>query len=191
MGRRHQDAGWSPVQHARTIPTRRRAACPDLDDAAVRPVTSTGWTVDQTSHRLVCDFLRGILHQATQVGPGAVDGVGSTLYQVSAVLYTLLLDHPIDRRGYCRSCRRSGAVIGFRRRPCRIHLRASYWLLRQPDNAMPLCPLADEPGPDTTHSGGTGVRPDGPQSRRVPPPDGQPSSPDSPLVITGGMPWPR
>ncbi|MGH3823123.1 MAG: hypothetical protein ACRDRA_09875 [Pseudonocardiaceae bacterium] len=154
-------------------------------------MTPTGWTVDQTSHRLVCELLRGVLRHAGQAGSGAVDGVGSMLYQVSAVLYLLLLDHPIDRRGHCRSCRRTGAVIGFRRRPCLIHLRASYWLLRQPDKAMLLSPLADERGPGTTHSGGTLVRPDIPQSRRVAPPDGQPPFPDRSLVITGGMPWSR
>ncbi|MGH3886294.1 MAG: hypothetical protein ACRDSZ_06955 [Pseudonocardiaceae bacterium] len=111
----------------------------------MRPVTSTGWTVDQTSYRLVCDVLRGALHQTTaQAGPGAVEGVGSIVYRGSAVLYLLLLDHPIDRRGRCRSCRGPGAVIGLRRRPCRIHLRASYWLLRQPDVAMLLSHLADD-----------------------------------------------
>ncbi|MGH3804927.1 MAG: hypothetical protein ACRDTD_33240, partial [Pseudonocardiaceae bacterium] len=68
------------------------------------------------------------------------------LYRASAVLYLLLLDHPIDRQGRCRSCPRPGTVIGFRRRPCRIHLRANYWLLRQPDNAMLLSHLADDPG---------------------------------------------
>jgi hypothetical protein len=106
-------------------------------------VTSTGWTVDQTRQRLVCDLLREVLRQA---GPGAVEKVDSVLYRASAVLYLLLLDHPIDRWGRCRSCPRPGAMIGFRRRPCRIHLRASYWLLRQPDNAMLLSHLADDLG---------------------------------------------
>jgi hypothetical protein len=64
-------------------------------------------------------------------------------------LYTLLLDHPLDQRGRCRSCRRSGAMIGLRRRPCRIYLRASYWLLRQPDEALLRCHLADGLGLST------------------------------------------
>ncbi|MGH3481480.1 MAG: hypothetical protein ACRDQD_32275, partial [Nocardioidaceae bacterium] len=54
------------------------------------------------------------------------------------------------------SCPRPGAVIGFRRRPCRIHLRASYWLLRQPDNAMLLSHLADELGLGTAPPPGVG-----------------------------------
>ncbi|MGH3888482.1 MAG: hypothetical protein ACRDSZ_18295 [Pseudonocardiaceae bacterium] len=110
----------------------------------MRPVTSTGWTADQTSHRLACDVLRGVLRRVGRAGPGVVEGVDSILYRVSAVLLMLLLDHPIDRRGRCRSCRRPGAMIGLRRRPCRIHLRASYWLLRQPDQAMLLPQLADD-----------------------------------------------
>jgi hypothetical protein len=94
--------------------------------------TNGGWTVDQTSYRLLCDALRETVH----AGPDAVDGPGSIRYRASAVLYLLLLDHPVDRRGRCRSCRRSGAVIGLRRRPCRVHARANYWLLRQPDHTL-------------------------------------------------------
>ncbi|MGH3697520.1 MAG: hypothetical protein ACRDRX_26665 [Pseudonocardiaceae bacterium] len=123
-------------------------------------VTSTGWTVEQTSHQLVCGLLRGVLRQATQAGPGAADGVDSILCQVSAVLYLLLLDHPIDRRGRCRSCRRPGSIIGLRRRPCRIHLRASYWLLRQPDQTMLLSHLADNPGPASSLTPGAGTPPE-------------------------------
>ena len=103
-----------------------------------------GWTTDQTSHRLLCDALRETVH----AGPDAVDWPGSIRYRASAVLYMLLLDHPIDRRGRCRSCRRSGAMIGLRRRPCRIHARASYWLLRQPDDTL-LSHLANEVGEDS------------------------------------------
>ncbi|MGH3976311.1 MAG: hypothetical protein ACRDS9_23760, partial [Pseudonocardiaceae bacterium] len=101
-----------------------------------------GWTIEQTSHRLVCDALR----QAVAAGPGDdASGIDSIRYRAAAVLYTLLLDHPLDRRGRCRSCRRSGAMIGPRRRPCRIYLRASYWLLRPPDEAEALRRLADVP----------------------------------------------
>ncbi len=96
-------------------------------------VTGMGRTMEQTSRRLVCAALR----QAVAAGPGAAGGIDSIRYRAAAVLYTLLLDHPLDRLGRCRSCRRSGAMIGPRRRPCRIHLRASYWLLRQPDAAAP------------------------------------------------------
>ncbi|MDQ2882497.1 MAG: hypothetical protein M3Y48_15180 [Actinomycetota bacterium] len=163
-------------------------------------MTSSGRTVDETSHRLVCDLLRGVLRRAAQTGPGAVDGVGSLLYRVSAVLYMLLLDHPIDRRGRCRSCRRPGAMIGLRRRRCLIHLRASYWLLRQPDKTLLFSRLADDLGPGTpseTRAGrpdlthGAPGEPSDSRSRRVSPPDRQPPTPERSLVITGGMPWPR
>lgn len=108
-----------------------------------------GRTVDQTSHQLVCDALRGVLHRAVHAGPGAVDGIGSIQCQASAVLYLLLRDHPVDRRGRCRSCRRSGAMVCPRRQCCRIHRTASYWLLRQPDKAQLLSYLAVELGLDT------------------------------------------
>jgi hypothetical protein len=114
-----------------------------------------GWTVDQTSHRLLCDTLRETVH----AGPGAVDWPESIRYRASAVLYMLLLDHPIDRRGRCRSCRRSGVVIGLRRRPCRVHARASYWLLHQPDDPL-LSHLAKEVGQDSALSRGAANPPD-------------------------------
>ncbi|PZS40818.1 MAG: hypothetical protein DLM62_00855 [Pseudonocardiales bacterium] len=76
-------------------------------------------------------------------GPSTASGIDSIRYRAAAVLYTLLLDHPLDRRGRCRCCRRSGALIGPRRRPCRIHLRASYWLLCQPDAVAAPRHLAD------------------------------------------------
>ena len=42
---------------------------------------------------------------------------------------------------------------------CRIHLTASYWLLRQPDKAQLLSHLVGELGPDTAPPG-TGSSPD-------------------------------
>jgi hypothetical protein len=105
-----------------------------------------GWTVEQTSHRLVCDALREVLRRPPQDEPGVLGEIDSIRYRACAVLYTLLLDHPLNRQGRCRCCRRSGAMIGLRRRPCRIHLRASYWLLRQPDEALLPWHLADELG---------------------------------------------
>ena len=105
-------------------------------------MSTHGWTINQTRHRLICDTLRASL----LAGPGAVEQSGQPRYWAAAVLYLLLLDHPIDRRGRCRSCRRTGELIGLRRRPCRIHLQASYWLLHQPDDALLLAQLADELG---------------------------------------------
>lgn len=144
----------------------------------MRPVTSNSLTVNQTSHRLVCDALRGVLRHLAPAGPGAVEEIGSIPYRVSAVLYTLLLDHPIDRWGRCRSCRRPGAIIGLRRRPCRIYLKASYWLLRQPDEAILRSHLADDLGLSTAPALGA----------ETPQP---PTNLGGSLVITGGMPWPR
>jgi hypothetical protein len=94
----------------------------------VMVLSPPGLTVVQTSHRLLCEALRKTMF----AGADAPEKNSSIRYLASAVLYELLLDHPIDQRGRCRSCRRSGEIIGLRRRPCRIHLRASYWLLRHP-----------------------------------------------------------
>ncbi|MDQ3762634.1 MAG: hypothetical protein M3460_13500 [Actinomycetota bacterium] len=80
-----------------------------------------GSSVYQTSYALLCQKLRGVLVEKVQAGCGAVDGIDSVLRRASAALYMLLMDHPVDRRGRCRSCRRPGAVFGFRRRHCRVH----------------------------------------------------------------------
>jgi hypothetical protein len=37
---------------------RRRRRCPELDGTEVMAVTSPGWSVDQTSYRLVFEALR-------------------------------------------------------------------------------------------------------------------------------------
>ncbi|MGH3571946.1 MAG: hypothetical protein ACRDR6_25465 [Pseudonocardiaceae bacterium] len=85
----------------------------------------------EISYALLCRRLRGALENAVLAGHGA-DGIGSALWQANAALYMLLMGHPVDRRGRCRSCRRSGAVLGFRRRRCRVHGEARFWLLQQP-----------------------------------------------------------
>lgn len=85
----------------------------------------------EISYALLCKRLRGALENAVLAGPGA-DGIGSVPWQANAALYMLLMGHPVDRRGRCRSCRRSGAVLGFRRRRCRVHGEARFWLLQQP-----------------------------------------------------------
>lgn len=110
-------------------------------------MTGRGQTVDQISHRLMCDALRETLRQAVQAGPNAAEGISSIGCRAAAVLYSLLLDHPIDRRGRCRSCRsrrHEDALLGIR--GCRIHLTAGYWLLFQPDKAILLSHLACELG---------------------------------------------
>ncbi|MGH3889064.1 MAG: hypothetical protein ACRDSZ_21335 [Pseudonocardiaceae bacterium] len=76
------------------------------------------------------EVLRGVLCAAVESGPGGVGGVGSLQCRVFAVLYVLLGSHPVDGRGRCWSCRRPGAVFGFRRRRCRVHGEARAWLLQ-------------------------------------------------------------
>ncbi|MGH3719671.1 MAG: hypothetical protein ACRDRI_12710 [Pseudonocardiaceae bacterium] len=110
-------------------------------------VTSTGRTVDQTCHRLVCEALR----ETVRAGPGSLGRVGSIRYRASAVLYLLLLEHPIDWRGRCRSC--PGILIGLRPRPCQIHVRASDWLLHHSNEAL-LSHLAREFGAGSVPSSG-------------------------------------
>ncbi|MGH3763771.1 MAG: hypothetical protein ACRDS0_37030 [Pseudonocardiaceae bacterium] len=74
------------------------------------------------------EVLRGVLCAAVESGPGAVGGVGSLQCRVFATLYALLGAHPVDRRGRCWSCRRPRAVLGFRRRHCRVRGEARVWL---------------------------------------------------------------
>lgn len=116
-------------------------------------------TVYCTGHQLICELLRGVLRDAVQAGPGAAGGIGSVECQAVATLYLLLMDHPIDPRGRCRSCRRPGRVFGPRWRRCRVHAKAIVWLV-QSDEALLLRLLADEPGlatPDTTCCARTGT----------------------------------
>lgn len=115
-------------------------------------MTSTGRTVAQTSHRLVREALR----ETMRAGPGTLGRIGSIRYRASAVLYLLLGEHPIDWRGYCRSC--PGVMTGLRPRPCQIHFRASDWLLHHSDEAL-LPHLAREFGAGTVPSLGTAGTP--------------------------------
>jgi hypothetical protein len=108
------------------------------------PVAGTDLTVGQTSHRLISEALGDELRQAVQAGPSVADQADSIRYRVSAVLYLLLREHSIDRRGRCRSCRRPGAMMTIRRQPCRILIKARYWLLRPPEEAQLLSLLAAE-----------------------------------------------
>jgi hypothetical protein len=139
---RRQDAGGPTVRLGReggALPA-GHPPCADLGGAEVMAVTSTGPTVDQTSHRLVFEALRRTVRE----GPGAPDSGGSIRYRASALLYLLLLGHPIDERGRCRSC--PGLMTGLRARPCRIHGKASDLLLHYPDEALLLAHLAEELG---------------------------------------------
>lgn len=99
----------------------------------------------QTSYDLLCRVLRGVLRDAVQAGPGAAGGIGTVECQAVATLYLLLMDHPIDQRGRCRSCRRPGAVFGPRWRRCRVHAKANM-CLHQLDEVLLLRLLAYELG---------------------------------------------
>jgi hypothetical protein len=103
-----------------------------------------GRNVYQTSYTTMCELLRRVLGNAVEPAPGTTDGIGSVACRATAGLYALLMDHPINRRGRCRSCRRSGALLR-RPRRCRVYITADYWL-HQPDEALLLRLLAQELG---------------------------------------------
>jgi hypothetical protein len=93
----------------------------------VTPVIRSGYSVYQTSYDLLCRLLRKVLVDGVQAGCGADNGIGSVQFRACAALYALLMAHPLDQEGRCRSCHRPGAVFG-RRRRCWVHREASYWL---------------------------------------------------------------
>ncbi|MGH3902420.1 MAG: hypothetical protein ACRDTA_30030 [Pseudonocardiaceae bacterium] len=80
------------------------------------------------SDKFLLEALRGVLCDGVQSGPGARAGIDSILHRAGATLYSLLVDHPVDRRGQCRSCRRPSAVPGLRRRHCQVRSKADLWL---------------------------------------------------------------
>jgi hypothetical protein len=152
----------------------------------------------QASYNVTCEALRKVLRDAGQVDAGQVDSVSGVPWRFCAALYSLLLDHPVDHRGRCRSCRRPGAVLGFRRRRCQVH-RLAYFYLREssdflrshvareldtPDQSRkaPAVPPSGPPsggrkgGRPASDHGGAGERPDRPRSRRGPRPDAPPSA---------------
>jgi hypothetical protein len=90
-----------------------------------RRITSVNLSVQQTTHRLMREALCRDLHDAMEAGSLDGGGTGSIRCRACVVLYLLLCDHPVDRRGRCRSCRRPGIKLGQRRRTCRIHVKAS------------------------------------------------------------------
>ncbi|MGH3937783.1 MAG: hypothetical protein ACRDTG_03985 [Pseudonocardiaceae bacterium] len=96
-----------------------------------RTPTDRGPSVSQISHQHLCAVLRAILVDAVHAGRRAAEGISTVPCQAVATLYLLLMNHPLDQRGRCRSCRRPGAVLGWCRRRCQVHGEASVWL-RQP-----------------------------------------------------------
>lgn len=86
--------------------------------------------------------LRGVLDAAVE-SPRGAGGIGSLECRAVLTLYSLLRDHPVDQWGRCRCCRRSGAVLGARWRPCQVHSKADL-CLRRLDEVLLLSLLADE-----------------------------------------------
>jgi hypothetical protein len=87
--------------------------------------------------------LRGVVRAAVE-SPRGTGGIGSIECRAVITLYSLLMDHPVDQWGRCRSCRRPGSVVGSRWRPCQVHSKATL-CLRQLDEVL-LSMLADDLG---------------------------------------------
>jgi hypothetical protein len=102
-------------------------------------------TVHQVSYTLAGELLRGVLWDQVEPGPDSADEGASVSWRACAALYALSRNHPIDRRGRCRSCRRPGAIVVPLRRRCQVHIETCYWL-HQPDDAFLLSHLAAELG---------------------------------------------
>ena len=106
-------------------------------------MTSEGRSGYQTAHAVVRREVRASLLAGAERNESI--GFGSVAYVAAAALYALLLEHAVDRRGCCCSCRRPGALVGRRRRRCRIYLVAQQWLGRsRPRQLVPS--LATELG---------------------------------------------
>ncbi len=91
----------------------------------------------QTSRDPLCRTLRTVLVDGVRAG-----GIGSVPLRACVVLYGLLLEHPVDQWGRCRSCRRPGSVFGARWRQCRVHGKATLYLHRF-DEVLLLSLLAE------------------------------------------------
>ncbi|HEX2300049.1 MAG TPA: hypothetical protein VHH34_16315, partial [Pseudonocardiaceae bacterium] len=99
--------------------------------------------MQQTRHKLLREALHTVLRDMVHAGPDAAHGIVSVPSRAVAALYQVLLNHPIDRRGRCRSCRRPGTLFGRRRRRCRVYFDVVFWL-HQPDPEMLLVHLRQE-----------------------------------------------
>jgi hypothetical protein len=86
-----------------------------------------------TTHRLAAEHLAEALHAWVLGKPVN----GDSFFRSTVALYSLLLAHPVDRHGRCRSCRQ-------RRRGCRVYAAVSFYL-HQPDHVV-WAHVADELG---------------------------------------------
>jgi hypothetical protein len=110
------------------------------------PVSRGGPAVDQARHDPLCQMLRKVLMDAAQASE-----IGSVPLRACAALYGVLLDHPVDEWGRCRSCHRPGLVFGPQWHPCQLHRKVTL-CLRHLDEVMLLDLLADERGVPATSS---------------------------------------
>ncbi|MGH3770899.1 MAG: hypothetical protein ACRDRW_05810 [Pseudonocardiaceae bacterium] len=130
----------------------------------------------QATYDVMYTALRQVLREGVQARPGAAEGLDSLPCRVSGALYALLMAHPIDRHGRCRSCRRPGSVLGRRRQDCVVYFEVNCWL-HQPDHLLrariahqwqltrqPAARVATTPRQDSTPG------PAGPDTPDVPPP---------------------
>lgn len=108
------------------------------------PVSGINANVHQIEHGLLREVLRRFLLAEVQSSRGA-GGCGRVVCGAVAALDSLLAAHPVDRRGRCRSCRRSG-WSGRRARVCLVLQKSHYWL-RQPAHRV-QAHLASELGVD-------------------------------------------
>ncbi len=92
----------------------------------------------ETTHNMI-SALRDVLLAAITFKAATGNATGSVQFRACAVLYLLLCDHSVDQRGRCRSCRRSGGVLGLRRRLCRVHVKADYWRTSPRSSCIPCC----------------------------------------------------
>lgn len=99
----------------------------------------------ELSYAVACELLRQVLLDALSSRSDTERSIGSVRSRACAALYALLMDHPIDWWGRCRSCRRSGSLVGGRRRRCRVHIEVRYWL-HQPDDTYLRTHVAAELG---------------------------------------------
>ncbi|MGH3916020.1 MAG: hypothetical protein ACRDTC_21820 [Pseudonocardiaceae bacterium] len=96
--------------------------------------------------------------------------MGSVSWRACAALYSLVEEHPVDRRGRCRSCRGPGALLGWGRRRCQVRVWACFWL-HQPDETLLLGLLARELDQHSASSPGVEEQADPvPQTLTVPRP---------------------
>lgn len=164
---------------------------------ATGPVSRQRLSVQQTSHALLREVLRGVLLAVIESRQRPDEGIDPDQWRACAVVHQLLSDHPIDRRGRCRSCRRRGDVLGRRRRRCQVHIAAHFYL-HQPDDAFLLSHLVGEleladPPPLAVRAAPepcSASDPERPRSRRGPADDQGPTARGGSMLLTGSATCP-